>query len=644
MGSFGLCDYLGSRGVATRIFNPALYSDSQGTTLLQEQLAAFRPTHIGLILHWQETVHGMFEALQTIRSWSSDVPVICGGFTAGYFGKDLLATCPEIDFIIQGDPEEPLRQLLEGASPPTIPNLIHRYQGVVTRNDECWFIDKTLLDHLSFAGLDSLVDAPLYLEKIKAKLGFPVFIGRGCVFNCEYCGGSRYAFTSHSNRSKAVARSITAVLKDLHQLRTLTDTLYICYENDISYITRLFEAIGADPLLKQHFRLNYGAWHLLDSEFLRLYGEAFQLGGPTKPVIEFSPEVYDDSSRRTIKRGITYTVNSLVENIDQITEMLAGKVLVDIFFSRYHGTEAKAPAVYGEIYNIFSLKHQLWQRFQRRVHVSYDHLSTDVGSRYWEQHVDLPLTFETLLSNKEQLDAQSLYPFPVDNLCFYIPDSISHEQQLEIEGFVQVLEQIEQQCSELFHILSACLATDWFDPLHPLINRLMAVNQSGFFTAPPLGAILQELGEQLADGPLGKDIPFIRDLIRFSIKKMQTRDQAPNWNKQAGESDYFSLNREKISVHEHDYPELTAFLHRLQNSDGKQLSYQRTVYLFLDTTILTLPQSAYRATLKLFEQPKRLDNYFATLSTQAAIDADQHRILIEQLIDSGVLLPSKPPV
>lgn len=642
MGSFGLCDFLEKRGIVSRIFNPALYRQHQVRELLLEKLSEYEPTHIGLIFHWQETAHGMLDALETIRSRCSQTPVICGGFTAGYFGRDLMKSCPGIDYIIQGDPEEPVSQLLEGAPPSTIPNLIHRQHGTIVTNPESWLIDKATLDELSFANLDLLFDSTLYLSKINKKLGFPVFIGRGCVFNCEYCGGSRYAFTSHSNRVKTVSRSMETVLKDLHRLKRFTDTLYICYENDIQYITKLFQAITQDPVLKGHFKLNYGAWHLLSPEFLRLYKEAFQLSDSGKAVIEFSPEIYSDTSRSAVKGGSTYSIDALIDNIGFTNEMLEGKVLTDIFFSRYHPTETTAEEVYQEIFNIFYLKHKVWKRYQHAAHVSYDHLSTDVGSRYWQHHVDQPFLFNTLLNKKEKLDAQSLYPFPVDNLCFYIPMSIKPQQQLAIEGFVQLLEGIERNCFELYHILSACLSTDWFQTLRSLVDIYIVKDPSFFFRELPLEHILQSLGEQLAGNSAVKNMPFLRDLVRFSIKKVQQSKHDPEPYLRKENSDFFVLNREAISIHEHDYPDLRNFIHRIEES-GKKLEYQRTACLYMSTSVITLPHSYYRNTLKKFTRPMQLGSYLDTLTGQAAYGDIQHRQLIEQLIDNGILLASPPP-
>jgi hypothetical protein len=52
-GTFGLCDYLKKRVITAKILNLALYETERQFTVLAQQIDRFRPTHIGVILHWQ---------------------------------------------------------------------------------------------------------------------------------------------------------------------------------------------------------------------------------------------------------------------------------------------------------------------------------------------------------------------------------------------------------------------------------------------------------------------------------------------------------------------------------------------------------------------------------------------------------------
>jgi len=637
MGTFGLCDFLGQQGIVARIFNPALYNEEEMPQRLVAALDDLAPTHVGLVLHWQETAHGLIRALQLVKAWNPAVITLAGGFTASYLAEDILATLPGLDYVVTGDPEEPVAQLLQGRSPAGIANLVRRDRdGRVRRTPDHWLITASQLDRLSFAGLDALIDADSYLDKINSKLGFPLFLGRGCVFDCQYCGGSRHAFRRHSHRPQPVTRSLAAILNDLRALKGRTRLLYLCYENDPAFVLALFRAIAADDQLRGHFTLHYGAWHLLDQSFLEGYGAAFNLAIP--PIFEFSPEVCADAVRAAIKGHPTYTLAELEANINQIGRYFGGRVRIEVFFSRYHPA-LTAEMLTEEIGDISRFKHRVLVGQAAPVHICFDHLSTDVASRNWEQEIENPSSFTGLLRLKEGVDGGELYPFPVDNLCLFIPAHLDQGFRVEVEALALVLEQLEHHCHELFHILLARLDVDWFGLLAEILApRLGPDNLAAFFAAPPLASLVEELGQRLAAKvSWAAALPFLADLIRFSLKKLAHGGRPPGPCSVPGGA--LVINPERVSIHHHDYPDLLPLLKRLQGGGDGAPAYQRTVCFFLPSGIVTLPQAAYRATFKFFEQPQTLARYQALIQGQG-LNRGAHDRLLAQFIEEGLLLPA----
>jgi radical SAM superfamily enzyme YgiQ (UPF0313 family) len=100
--------------------------------------------------------------------------------------------------------ERPVELLLKGAEEHEIPNLIYRDGTGIHVNEISYFIDEETLSSISFSTLTYLFDHEVYIEAVEKKLGFPVFTGvsrlyrKGCVFGCDYCGGSRESFRLHS--------------------------------------------------------------------------------------------------------------------------------------------------------------------------------------------------------------------------------------------------------------------------------------------------------------------------------------------------------------------------------------------------------------------------------------------------------------
>ena len=67
MGTFGLCDYLNRKNIQTKILNLSLYKSSEIDRALKHYLEKFAPTHVGLVLHWQETLEGVLWASEYIK-------------------------------------------------------------------------------------------------------------------------------------------------------------------------------------------------------------------------------------------------------------------------------------------------------------------------------------------------------------------------------------------------------------------------------------------------------------------------------------------------------------------------------------------------------------------------------------------------
>ncbi|NLX19078.1 MAG: hypothetical protein GXY53_07335 [Desulfobulbus sp.] len=635
MGCFGLCDLLAREGIEARLLNPALYTKDRFEEQLSDILDSLQPTHVGFACHWQETTHGLLEALKLVRSWSSTVLTFAGGFTASYFAEDLLRSVPELDCVVIGDPEEPVLQLVQGHARQSIANLVWKENGTVRRNSAMWLINQQLFDQLAFTDCSCLLDAELYIDKINTILGFPLLLGRGCIFDCAYCGGSRHAFRLHSGRALPVVRSLPSVLADLHRLKNWTDVLYICYENDPAMIKTLFRAIGDDPVLRGHFTLNYGAWHLLDNEFLELYQYAFNLKN-TRPVFEFSPEVTGDKHRKEIKRGHTYELTALEENLHAVTRTFNGEVRLEAFFSRYHPT-LTASDMEEEIKAILLFKHRMFCA-GLPVHVRYDHLSSDVASRYWEEQQQNPRDFRQFLTLKQEVDSGNHYPFPVDNLCL-LPPPVKDEFLVQHEALLLVLELMEKHCHELFHILLASMETRWLQVLSTTLEPFLTQEKTtSFFTTTPLNSIIQELGTELGCSSLWQP-SFLADLIRFSVNKLTLAPEPQTGTRPAlCGTDEVQLDRSRMSVHEQDYLDLLPLLQQLAAGKQQPIPYQRTVCLFTNRGIITVPHRFYRTTLRLLEQPTAVAAYQAALERDGRIDWQQHKQILSQLYQEGVLV------
>ena len=638
MGTFGLCDYLNQRKIPAKILNLALYDERDMASLIDHHIEQFRPTHVGLILHWQETAEGGIWVAQHIKSKTNPAKIICGGFTAGYFGEALLKRYPSIDYVIKGDPERPMEFLLNGTKEQEIPNLIYKDGTDIQANEVSYFIDQETLSSISFSKLTYLFDHNVYIRAVEEKLWFPVFIGRGCIFSCDYCGGSRESFRLHSARAKPVSRSIAAIITDLKRLKEFTRKIYICYEIDQDYIKTLFKAMKEEKALIKTFRLNYGAWQLLDRQFLELYRELFIIDNQDKALFEISPEVYDDKSREVIKHHKTYSIEKLKGNLGLINDCLGTNIKINIFFSRYHGTAQTYAAIRDEILSIFRLKHDLFAKKYIGVNVCYDHLSTDVGSHYWESYVEKPRDPDTLISWERRLRDREQCSFPLDNLCVFIPKALSEQEIFRCELLVFMLKILERQSYELFHILFACLDELFIRALEEVITDQYSNRTENVFKSLDHCKLLLDLKKTVIrhESMLSR-IPFIEDLTSLQIKKARHQHRPKQTGGSCDGTKRPRLNYAFISIHDHDYLDLPSFLERLQKEGPANLRHEKTVSVFLADEIMSMSYETYRMTIKVFERGLSLNQYYMLMRRKGIFDYSYHKKFLAKMFQNGVL-------
>lgn len=459
MGTFGLCDYLSQRGVGARIFSASLYTPADYLANMRSAIETLQPRCIGLIFHWKELLENGLLLSQEIRRKYPGITLVAGGFTAGFLGADLLRRCPPLDFIIQGDPEEPLLRLLKGSPVDEVPNLIYRSGGNSRWSHRRYAVDSATLNQLSYTKLSYLLDAQDYLRWLNQPwhLGFPLFIGRGCPYNCLYCGGSRRAFAAHSRRRVPVYRQVNAVMRDLRELRPYTDTVYVCYEPRRDHLRELFAAVASDRALAQQFRLNYGGWGLMGRELIDLYARAFKFEEARPSVVELSPETASDSGRRIIRDKRLYFSNrQMCRVIDALRQRLGSRVSVQVFYSRYHCTLRNRKQLVAEFRRIYRVQERYFIAGQAAVRVRHLHLATDPGSVYWDRAIRAS-GHRSGVDFLLQTAKRCLYPRATeplfDELCAYAPPGLTQADREAYERLLLWTNMLARRIPRFYHTL-----------------------------------------------------------------------------------------------------------------------------------------------------------------------------------------------
>jgi radical SAM superfamily enzyme YgiQ (UPF0313 family) len=197
-----------------------------------------QPKLVLIDLHWYEHSFGAIDVARTVKSVWPATPVVIGGLTASNFAEEILTKFPVIDYIIRGDAEKPLRLLAEhccgGGTFPLeqIPNLLYRASGQPRQTQRTYFASTEDLDALDFVSTDWLLHHASYAAlqhygggsidlHNPVNKGHWLTIGRGCVFNCIYCGGGKKSHQELAGRNGYVMRTPDKVVADIARLHEL---------------------------------------------------------------------------------------------------------------------------------------------------------------------------------------------------------------------------------------------------------------------------------------------------------------------------------------------------------------------------------------------------------------------------------------
>lgn len=299
VGVIGLVNLLRAEGLSVRGLNYPSECFIDPTFDLREWLREAGSPRLFLIdLHWYEHSFGALDVARICKEVFPGIPVVIGGLTASFYSGEILESFPVVDFVIRGDAEEPLRQLAtrvcsghtDGQDWESIPNLSYRVDDQVIENELSYRASSLELDCLDFADIDFLdhkrrywgfqyvgrreqfvpADEPRYLAHWLS-------IGRGCAFNCSFCGGGCQSHEILAGRAGFVMRSVDRVVDDLKVLQ----------DRGVHQA-----ALALDPAV-----VGEPYWRQLFSEMSRrdihigLYNEAFQL--PSQEFIEAFAECAD---------------------------------------------------------------------------------------------------------------------------------------------------------------------------------------------------------------------------------------------------------------------------------------------------------------------------------------------------------------
>jgi len=338
MGLFGLANYLCKNNYSAKIIHLGVEQLLQNSLDLPKIIAEEQPSIVGLDLHWHFQSYDVIEVARKIKEAHPQVAILLGGFTASLFAEEILKEFSFIDFVIQGDAEIPLLQLVEhfqtNRNYVGVPNLAYRNQGEIRLNPITYVADGAMLDSLCFTDFTLLKDYPYFVkffsrymhmpelsEGFQERLfgfqkGFQVYIGRGCVHECSYCGGSRESQVLIGMRKQVAVRSVEAIVGSIYDLARFgfgcaclaLDSFPLAKADD--YYIPIFEALKGRNIAMD---IEVERYYLPSIAFL----DSFR-GLPRNSFLTLSPHTQNEELRRA--NGLYRYSNEALEECLELME------------------------------------------------------------------------------------------------------------------------------------------------------------------------------------------------------------------------------------------------------------------------------------------------------------------------------------
>ena len=350
MGVLALCDQINKKGIYSRIEHIGLERILNPNYSIAELVKKQKIPIVGISLHWHFQSFDVIDVVKKIKAASPETNIVLGGFTASRFPEEILQNFEAVDAIIVGDGEGgilPFSQaVLQGNTDYSdVPNCIWRKEGEIINNGITYTANEKDLNELEYANLELINHYEEYRDffrfpmfwmnndtikkNMKYRVGpdknFPLAIGRGCAYNCTFCGGNQEAHKKLFNRHTPIVRSVSRVVDTMEKALGYGYTGFIISFDpnplDDSYHLALMAEIRKRGLKCSTY---FDAWGLPTRAIIDAFRETF---GMKKSYLAISAETGSERLRNKNK-GIYYSNQELFDTLDYMKEV---KVRVMIY-------------------------------------------------------------------------------------------------------------------------------------------------------------------------------------------------------------------------------------------------------------------------------------------------------------------------
>lgn len=298
LGLLSLAAFLRESNIPVAFFDEGTLAEPGEEYL--EVLRRHQPRYVGLSLY-TTNIDRAYRLIAAIRAESPTCTVIVGGHHATALPFETLQECPEIDYLVAGEGEITLKELIEslerGADGTEVKGLfINRRK--VRQPDQYTGAREYIrnLDELPLPAHD-LADLDAYqqnLIRLGRRVG-AVITSRGCPYSCTFC--NKAVFQSITRR-----RSVAGIIREILCLRDRFGVDEIYFQDDLFALDRkwLHELLAA--LRAEGITL---PWRMLARVDILRESDYRALREAGCYLVQFGVESGDDAILRDIHKGIT---------------------------------------------------------------------------------------------------------------------------------------------------------------------------------------------------------------------------------------------------------------------------------------------------------------------------------------------------
>jgi len=264
-----LSSYLDKKNIKNEIID--LYAYPEKKENLLKKIKDLNPTHIGITSTTSSFFDG-YEIAKLVKENFKEIKIIFGGVHPTAIYEKILRNFKEIDYIVIGEGEETIYQLLTSQDLENVKGVAFRKNGDVIFTGRRKLIED--LDTLPFPAYHKLKGFP-------SKYKLPIFnyprspsttflTSRGCPYSCSYCDRSVFGPTFRAHSSDYLIEHLRFLKKNynIRHINIYDDNFLLKKERVIDF---------CEKILKENLRITFnciGRSNHLDEEVLKFLKKA----------------------------------------------------------------------------------------------------------------------------------------------------------------------------------------------------------------------------------------------------------------------------------------------------------------------------------------------------------------------------------